>query len=204
MKMNFAGRLHGIGHALARLPRLIHANEPTFEVPRAPPHRLGELLVAHGRLAATDIEDALRLQEGTEVLFGEVISASGMMCSRDVIEALGANLDIPYAEPNAEDVPLALLQKLPESLAAALEAMPVAILDDGQCVIAMARAARSEETQRLVDVLGGPVRMVLAERNAIRRGRWRAYRRLIEPQRSHQRLGEALITAGALDIAQLD
>jgi hypothetical protein len=68
----------------------------------------------------------------------------------------------------------------------------------------MANAPKPEEYQRLADVVGGPVRVVLTEREAIRRGRWRAYRRLLETQRPHQRLGEALITAGALDIAQLD
>jgi adsorption protein B len=236
MKMTFVGRLYGLGHAFASVPRLVVMNLiglvatgraikqyahhlwtgeplrwaktahefPSFEVLAAQQRRLGEFLVAHGRLTAGDVDEALQLQAETALPLGEVLSASGMMSAREVTAALGENLSIPYAEPVADEVPLSLLRKLPEALAAELEAMPVSFDADGASVIAFTHAAGADEQQRLIAALG-PVRVVLAEPETIRRGRWRAYRRLIEPPRpARQRLGEALLDEGAIDIAQLD
>jgi bacteriophage N4 adsorption protein B len=236
MKMNFVGRLYGVGHAFASVPRLIVANViglaatmraikqylhhvwtgqplrwaktahefPTFTLLEAAHTRLGEFLVHRGRLAASDVEDALRIQHDTDLPFGEIVAGSGMMSARAVTEALAENLSIPYAEPNANDVPLALLRALPESVAAELDAMPLAYASDGCAAIAMAREPWPHETQLLEAALGGPVKVVLAEHEAIRRGRWHAYRRLVEGDRPHQRLGEALLDSDALDMAQLD
>ncbi|HEY5952072.1 MAG TPA: glycosyl transferase family protein [Kofleriaceae bacterium] len=237
MKMNFVGRLYGVGHAIASLPRLVVANViglaatgraihqfahhvwtgeplrwaktahefPSFEVLAAHQRRLGEFLVDHGRLTQLDVDEALRVQSHTQLPLGEILSSSGMLSAREVTAALGENLAIPYAEPLADEVPLALLRRLPESLAAELDAMPVALRPDGSAVIAMTRPAHPDEIERLLAAVAGPVHIVLAEAETIRRGRWRAYRRLAEPPRvAHLRLGEALLEEGAIDLDQLD
>lgn len=236
MKMNFVGRLYGVGHALASVPRLIVANLiglaatgravkqylhhlrtgeplrwaktahefPSFTMLEQARTRLGEFLVHRGRLTPNDVEDALRIQTSTQLPFGEVVAGSGMMSSRAVTEALAENLAVPYGEPNANDVPLALLRALPESIAAELDAVPLAYADDGRPAIALAREPWPNEIAKLEATFGGPIKVVLAEPEAIRRARWHAYRRLVEGHASHQRLGETLLESGELDIAQLD
>lgn len=179
---------------------------PSFEVLASHHCRLGEFLVERGQLAAADVDTALRLQAGTDLHLGEVIAASGMMSSRAVVRALGETLVIPTVEPRPEDVPLALLWRLPEPVAAELEAVPVAIEGDGRAVIAMPRVPRADEVDRLVAAVRGPVRIALAERDGIRRARWRAYRRLVEidPDRPHERLGAVLLARGVIVRADLD
>jgi adsorption protein B len=178
---------------------------PSFELLAATQRRLGEFLVEKGKLKHFDIEEALRLQSGTDLPLGEIISGSGMMSSRAITEALSENLSLNYAEPSPEDVPLPLLRDLPERIAARVEAMPVSIANDGAAVIAMARQATAEESAELAQALNRPTTFVLAEREMVRRGRWRAYRRLIEPTApARPRLGEALLESGALDLAALD
>ncbi len=178
---------------------------PSFELLAAHQRRLGEFLVEKGKLAHVDIEEALRLQSGTDLPLGEVIVGSGMMSGRAIAEALSENLSINYAEPSPEDVPLPLLHELPEQLASRLDAMPIALANDGAAVIAMARPATPEQSAELAQVLHRPTRIVLAERELVRRGRWRAYRRLVEPSGpARPRLGEALLEAGVLDLLALD
>jgi bacteriophage N4 adsorption protein B len=176
---------------------------PSADVLAAQQRRLGEFLIERGQLAPADVETALRLQAGTDMPLGEVIAASGMMTSRAVIEALGAKLALPCADPRPDQVPIELLRRLPEADALALEAMPIAIAGDGRAVIAMARRPNADDVRRLAGTLRGPVLIGLADREAIRRGRWRAYRRLIEQEREGPRtpLGEALIRRGAIDRA---
>jgi len=178
---------------------------PSVEVLAAQHRRLGEFLVDRAQLSQGDIDEALRLQAGTGLPLGEVIAASGMMPSRAVIQALGEQLEMPVAEPRADAVPLALLRKLPEAEAAALEALPIAITPSGRAVIAMPGAPRPEDLEQLTARMGGPVLIALAQRDAIRRARWRAYRRLASGDRAPTtlRLGEALVAAGRLDPASL-
>src|SRR6185503_2562996 len=111
----------------------------------------------------------------------------------------------PVAEPRADAVPLSLLAKLPESEAAALEALPIAITPAGRPVVAMPGVPTPEDLERLTARMGGPVLVALAQRDAIRRARWRAYRRLAsgEQKKPAPRLGEALVAAGRLDPASL-
>lgn len=235
MKMNFVGRLYGVAHALASVPRMIIANViglaataravkqyahhlwtgqplrwaktahefPSFTMLEAARTRLGEFLVSHGRLSATDVEDALRLQQDTHVPFGAVVSGSGMMSARAITEALAENLAIPYAEPNANDVPLALVRMLPEDIAVQLEAVPVGYTEDGRVAIAMAREPWPNDLQLLESTLGASPKIMLAEAETIRRVRWHAYRRLFEGDVPHERLGEALLDHGDLDMSQL-
>jgi len=179
---------------------------PSFEVLASDQRRLGKFLVENGQLAVADVDTALRLQEGTDLRLGEVIAASGMMSSRAVVRALGETLMMPTVEPKPDDVPLALLWRLPEPVAAELEAVPVAIEDDGRAVIAMPRPPRAGEVDRLIAAVRGPVRIALAERDSIHRSRWRAYRRLLEtaPDRPHERLGAALLARGVIVRADLD
>jgi adsorption protein B len=179
---------------------------PSFEVLASHQCRLGEFLIERGELAASDVDIALDLQQGTELRLSEVIAASGMMSARAVVRALGEALVMPTVEPRPYDIPPALLWRLPEPVAAELEAVPIAIEDDGCAVIAMPRPPQAGEVDRLCAAVKGSVRIALAERDGIRRARWRAYRRLVEidPIRPHERLGAVLLARGVIVRASLE
>src|SRR4030095_13650431 len=60
--------------------------------------RLGEILIARGKLDAAGVERALRLQkEGGEKL-GVLLVTLGLCAQRDVCEALAAQLDLPLVD----------------------------------------------------------------------------------------------------------
>jgi len=178
---------------------------PSVEVLAAQHRRLGEFLIERAELSRADLDEALRLQAGTGLPLGEVIAASGMLPSRTVIQALGDQLEMPVAEPRPDMVPLALLRKLPEAEAAELEALPISITPNGRAVIAMPGVPKADEIARLSSHMGAPVLIALAPRDAIRRARWRAYRRLLDDGRAPSpRLGEVLVARGCIDPASLD
>ena len=178
---------------------------PSVEVLAAQHRRLGEFLVDRAQLSREEVEEALRLQAGTGLPLGEVIAASGMMPSRAVLQALGDQLEMPVAEPRPDAIALELLRKLPEEEAAALEALPISTTPNGRAVIAMRGVPTPEDLERLSARMGGPVLVALAQREPLRRARWRAYRRLGgEARPAGPRLGEALVALGRLDQSSLN
>jgi len=63
-------------------------------------HRIGEILIARGKLDAAGLERALRLQEGTQEKLGALLVTLGLVAQRDVAEALAQQLGLPLVESN--------------------------------------------------------------------------------------------------------
>ena len=62
------------------------------------PQRIGEILVARGKLDPANLERALKLQEGgSGEKIGVILSRLGMVSGRDLADALATQLDIPVA-----------------------------------------------------------------------------------------------------------
>ena len=60
--------------------------------------RLGEILIARGKLDAAGVERALRLQQDTGQKFGTLLVTLGLCAQRDFCEALAAQLDLPLLD----------------------------------------------------------------------------------------------------------
>ena len=60
--------------------------------------RLGEILIARGKLDAAGVERALRLQQDSGERLGTLLVTLGLCAQRDVCEALAAQLDLPMLD----------------------------------------------------------------------------------------------------------
>ena len=60
--------------------------------------RLGEILIARGKLDAAGVERALRLQQDSGERFGVLLVTLGLCAQRDVCEALAVQLDLPLLD----------------------------------------------------------------------------------------------------------
>ena len=68
-----------------------------------PSVRLGERLVAKGKLSERDLERALLAQQEMKGLIGEVMIRLGLVAEHDVTQALSEQLGVPYVAP--KDLP---------------------------------------------------------------------------------------------------
>ena len=98
---------------------------------------LGELLIDCGKLAASGLERALRLQEDTHERIDVILTRLGLVSERDMAEALSAYLNLPVAEPG--DYPVAPLfeDRVSADFLKEFRVMPIAETPDG-LVLAMA------------------------------------------------------------------
>jgi bacteriophage N4 adsorption protein B len=177
---------------------------PSHEVLRAERRRLGEFLLDRRALSADDLDRALELQKATRLPLGEVLSITGVVPAREVRRALGEQLEMSAVEPDPRQVPRALLERLPEAQAEALEILPLSMDAAGSAHVAFA-ADPTPEVRRLCEQqLGCRVVPELASAAAIARARRQAYRRLVEDDRpGTQPLGETLVAEGHLSADQL-
>ncbi len=63
------------------------------------PVDLGELLVAHQKLADADLQRARRVQDGTGENLDSLLVKLGLVSERDLAEALSAQLNLPLVQP---------------------------------------------------------------------------------------------------------
>jgi general secretion pathway protein E len=62
--------------------------------------RIGEILIARGKLDVAGLERALRLQQETHEKLGALLVTLGLVAQRDVAEALSQQLGLPMVETN--------------------------------------------------------------------------------------------------------
>jgi type IV pilus assembly protein PilB len=72
--------------------------------------KLGELLVEQNLLTEQQIQDALRLQHQTGMLFGEVLVQSKIISEDKIVAVLISQFGIPYIRPSQYKIPKELLE----------------------------------------------------------------------------------------------
>lgn len=72
--------------------------------------KLGEILVEQGLLKEEEVQDALRLQHQTGMLFGEVLVQSKLISEEKIVAVLIAQFGIPYIRPSQYRIPKELLE----------------------------------------------------------------------------------------------
>ena len=109
------------------------------------------------RLSSAELEEARALQRATGTRLEEVLTIAGLATASVITKALARQLDVQIADPDPEAVPMALLARLPESLAEALDVLPLEERD-GAFVVASASPREEGVREQLQTALGGPVR----------------------------------------------
>ena len=103
------------------------------------PRRLGEILIARGKLDLANLERALRLQEGEgrREKLGVILGRLGLVSARDLADALSERLSIPVAAASEyPELPI-LEEQVSDRFLRDAKALPLRETDEG-VVVAMA------------------------------------------------------------------
>lgn len=87
--------------------------------------RLGDLLVKSGRITQAQLDEALRLQQGSGERLGEILQKNGFITERQLIDTLMDQLGVEYIDLNAYSISPDMAQLLPKNLAKKHMAVPV-------------------------------------------------------------------------------
>ncbi|MEO8596295.1 MAG: type II secretion system ATPase GspE [Candidatus Solibacter sp.] len=128
--------------------------------------RIGEILLARGKIEAEDIERALELQRERGDKLGKILVDMGTVAYRDVLAALSDQLDIPLvtvegAPPSAPEI-----EKLSQRFLRQCRAIPVGLADN-VLTVAMADPLDFETVAALRAFSGLQVKPVLAAEQEI-------------------------------------
>ncbi len=72
--------------------------------------RLGELLVEQGILSEEQVQDALRMQHQSGLLFGETLVQNNLITEDKMVAVLVSQFGIPYIKPSNYNIPKELLE----------------------------------------------------------------------------------------------
>ena len=139
------------------------------------PRRLGEILIARGKLDAANLERALRLQEGEpREKLGVILNRLGLVSARDLADALSERLGIAVAAA-AEYPELPLLEeRVSDRFLRDAKALPLRETDEG-LVVAMADPADAFTIRAIEMACGNRVLPRLAVTTELESGLERLY-----------------------------
>jgi hypothetical protein len=146
-----------IDAALATLPPPAAAPEPEPATPvtdPAEPHRIGDLLVAHGATTDDAIAGALGEQERTGGLLGDVLVARSAVSEEQLLTVLAEQLGLPVVSLRGYEPDPDALEQVPELLQRRLRCVPLAV-DDEHVYVAVADPLDGEQLAALRDGAGG-------------------------------------------------
>jgi adsorption protein B len=178
---------------------------PSARTLRARARMLGECLIESGLLTPEELQQALRLQLGTNLPLGTILTSAGLCSGKSVASVLSAQWGIDASvQIDAQAIPLLLLRALPERSAERLDVLPLSTAGS-EASVAVARQLTLDERAELESILGARLRLSLAPHTLLEHARRRAYRRLLEPTLDETApLGARLIAAGQLSEADLE
>ena len=72
--------------------------------------KLGEILVEQNLLTAEQVQDTLRMQHQTGLMFGETLVQNKLMTEEKIVAVLVGQFGIPYIKPSSYKIPKELLE----------------------------------------------------------------------------------------------
>jgi type IV pilus assembly protein PilB len=155
------------------------AADGVVPAPRSRPESqlLGEILVRHGSLSRSQLEDALSKLPGAGMPIGALLVHLRYVDHRALAAAVAEQLDLRTVDLRRVEPDLAVLQRLPETDARRLIAVAIGVEDDGTVVVAVGEPTDSHAGE-LQAKLGAPVKLLVAPAPDVRRLIDRTYRAL--------------------------
>jgi general secretion pathway protein E len=96
-----------------------------------PTEKIGQLLVKHTDLEQDQLEEALRIQEETGMLLGEILLQKSYITPQDITKVICYQLEIPYLdEINIDEIDPDLTSKIPINYAKQKETLPLLETDE--------------------------------------------------------------------------
>lgn len=87
--------------------------------------KLGDLLVKSGDITQAQLEEALKLQEGSGERLGAILQKHGFITERQLIDTLMSQLGVEFVDLNTYAIPPEMAQLLPKNLAKKHMVVPV-------------------------------------------------------------------------------
>jgi hypothetical protein len=78
--------------------------------------RIGEILIARGRITEAQVLDALKDQKLNGKFLGSILVEKGMISEKEVAEALGEQFDLPMVEISPDKIDMELVRKFSSAL----------------------------------------------------------------------------------------
>jgi len=142
---------------------------------------LGELLVATRLITDEQLADALRQQTGTGKRIGQILVELHALDEADLARALSEQLGLPFVDLSQVAPSTDAAELLPESLARAQMAVPIAT--DGEAVTVAVCEPTRDIAATLQAAMGRPVHVVVAPRSDVQRAIDTTYRALGDIQK---------------------
>jgi type IV pilus assembly protein PilB len=92
--------------------------------------RLGDILIAAGKIDQQQLSEALRLQKQTGQRLGDVLIDNKIITERQLIEALQMQLGVEYIDLSLVTIPVELVKFVPRTIARKYCAVPVKLVND--------------------------------------------------------------------------
>lgn len=116
--------------------------------------KIGEILVASGKLAARDLERALSAQGEMGGLLGRVLVRLGLVSETDLVAALGGQLAVPVLDPAHVPTEAVRLDGVSSDFLRTNFILPLAIVDGDRLHVAMA-VPQDEFARRGLELASG-------------------------------------------------
>ncbi|MFP5308306.1 MAG: PilT/PilU family type 4a pilus ATPase [Actinomycetes bacterium] len=128
---------------------------------------LGEILVDQGVLSQEQLAQAVQHQQTTGGSLAKSLVELRLADEADLVKALAARLGMPYVEVGPGSVDPTAAQLVPRSLAAELEALPVAFGEGDELVVAIGDPNNSGAKERIEAETGLRVQLALTTRRGL-------------------------------------
>jgi type IV pilus assembly protein PilB len=155
---------------------------------------IGELLVRAGRLARSQLEEALEEQRrlSEHVRIGELLVARNALSKKALAEALAEQHGLPFVDLARVEVESAATSLLIESFARRTQVLPVQLLDDGSVLVAVADPTDLATADELRMALGRNVVLAVGDASALEGTIERTYRVHIQITQDDEQGGATL------------
>ena len=128
--------------------------------------RLGELLVEQGLLTNEQVQDALRMQHQTGLLFGETLVQNKLITEEKIVAVLVNQFGIPYILPSQYQISKDLLEIFEPSMMRRYQFVPLDSIGSA-LVIAIAGSLTEELLREIEGQTGCTVQLFLTKMSEI-------------------------------------
>lgn len=133
----------------------------------AQPKRLGELLIEASLITQDQLAGALRIQQDTRQMLGQILIDKGWVSEEKICQILSKKLHVPYTHLHNVLISQDVVRLVPEELAVKYQVLPV-LIQNTALYVAMADPRNIEAIQQIEFKTGMSVKPLLAAQSQIR------------------------------------
>ena len=170
------------------------------------PEKIGQLLLKHTQLTEEQLNEALEIQESTEMLLGQILLQKGYIQPHDIIKVICYQIDIPYIQViNVEEVDPEITQNIPINYAKHHEILPV-LETDLTVTLMMSDPFNSDTVNDIREIFKKEVEVVVSSPAQVQNASNQTYERATKTMADslEEEFDEALDLEDPIDILDAD